>query len=190
MILSAIKPAFTRSVLNWKLRCPMAVKTSASGDFRPDSCDNIHAITVSASTKSHHDSASAKSSQNPASAPQQGRQRGFCLGGSNAGTAPNPSVLQAANRPTAPAGPAGAGRCSYGMDHLVADQRGGRCSGYLATKSPDNNPVYAAGCIALFRRVPAFCINRLPLRDILWRWQEGLILSPFTLLVVSIIHVN
>jgi hypothetical protein len=190
MILSAIKPAFTRSVLNWKLRCPMAVKTSVSGDLRPNSSDKIRAIIVSASTNHHHVPSSAKSSQNPASAPQQGRQRGFCLGGSNAGTAPNPSVLQAANRPTAPAGPAGAGRCSYGMDHLVADQRGGRCSGYLATKSPDNNPVYAAGCIALFRRVPAFCINRLPLRDILWRWQEGLILSPFTLLVVSIIHVN
>jgi hypothetical protein len=180
MILSAIKPVFKRLALNWKLSGPTAVKTSASGDLKPNSRDKIHAIIVSASTKHHHDPPSAKSSQNPASAPQQGRQRRFCLGGSNAGIAPDPPVLPAANRPTAPAGPDGAGRRSYGMDHLVADQRGGRCSGYLATKSPDNNPVYATGCIALFRRVPAFCINRLPLMDILYRWQEGLILSPFT----------
>jgi len=74
-------------------------------------------------------------------------------------------VLQAANRSTAPAGPDGAGRGDYSMDHLAADQRGGSSTGHVATKSADNNPVNATAYNAVVRRVPVFGINRLPLRE-------------------------
>jgi hypothetical protein len=124
----------------------------------------IHAITVSPSSKHHHDPDSYRPINNFASAPQQGQQRGFCLGGSSAGFAPDPPVLQAANRATAPAGPDGAGRGGHSMDHLATDQRGGSRTGHVAKKSADNNPVNATACNAVVRRVPVFGIDRLPMR--------------------------
>ena len=115
-------------------------------------------------SSNHHDSDSSWPIKNLASAPQQGRQLGFCLGGSSAGIAPDPPLLQAANRPTAPTGPDGAGRGDYSLDHLAADQRGGSRTGHVATKSADNNPVNATACNAVVRRLPVFRIDRLPLR--------------------------
>ena len=154
-----MRPAFERLVLNGRLRRRVSGKSlylATSG--------RIHAITVSPSSKHHHDPASSKPIKNLASAPQNGRQRGFCLGGSSAGIAPEPPVLQAANQSTAPSGPDGAGRGGYSMDHLAADQRGGSSTGHVATKSADNNPVNATACNAVVRRVPVFRIDRLPLR--------------------------
>jgi hypothetical protein len=146
-----MRPAFEQLVLNGKLRRPVAGKSlylATSG--------RIHAITVSPSSKHHNDPAPSKPIKNLASAPQNGRQPGFCLGGSSAGITPEPPVLQAANRSTAPAGPDGAGRGDHSMDHDVADQCGGCCSGYLATKSPYYYPVNATACNAVRRRVPVF----------------------------------
>ena len=125
----------------------------------------IHATTVSPRSRHRHDPPPTKPTSNPASAPQQGQQGGFCLEGSNAaGPAPDPSVLQTPNRPATPAGPDGAGSGDHSLDHLAADQCGGSSPGHFATKSADNNPVHAAAFASNGRRASISRPDRLPLR--------------------------
>ncbi len=158
---SGIQPPLQRLVLNLNLRSSKGRKMSGSGDFRPNPCDN----SVIPSLKQRHAPASSKPIKNLASASQQGRQRGFCLGGSSSDTAANPSVLQAPNRPTAPAGSNGSGSGDHSMGHLATDQCGGCCSGYFATKPYDNIAVYAKAVNSNGRRTSIFRTDRLPLRD-------------------------
>ena len=155
----AIQPPLQRLVLNLKLGSSQGRKC-----LNLTTTGQIHAITVSPSLKQRHDPASFEPIKNLASAPQQGRQRGFRLGGSSAGTAPDPPVLQASNLSAAPAGQDGAGSGGHSMDHLATDQCGGCRPRHFATKSADNYSLHAAAAITDGRRLPVFCIDRLPLR--------------------------
>ena len=91
-----------------------------------------------------HDRKSRKRTNNLASAPQQERQGGFCLGGSSPSATSQPSMHQAPNPPAAEASSDAARRAHDRTSHFAVDQRGGRGSNHIATKSPENNRIHSA----------------------------------------------
>jgi hypothetical protein len=94
--------------------------------------------------ENRHDRKSRKRTNNLASAPQQERQGGFCLGGSSPSATSQPSMQQAPNPAAGKAGSDAARRGHDRTGHFAVDQRGGRGSDHVATKSPENNRIHPA----------------------------------------------